>query len=314
MTLLEKFNPKSWDDLILPNSVKESLMKIQTKKGYRLLLYSTPGTGKTTTLRIMTLHDNLMYLSGSNDFNIEVLRNKVMRFATSGQSVTGDMKTVAIDEFENIRDNIQDAFKIILDQCKNVNFIFCTNEVEKINPAIKSRCTNFDYDFVNTNLVEHKRNYAQWVLNICKWVQNEYNITFDNGALKLLIKNNFPDFRHVLIILQQVIDSGQNITVDSVNNCSENSKQLVELYEIIENIRLNPDVLYQELTKYKGSEKDVLMSLGEPFFKYLNDKEEYQKTLEAAQIVSKYCDSYIVSINKFVTLLSCIMELRSIFR
>lgn len=313
MTLLEEFNPKCWEDLILPTSVKESLQNIQKKRGYRLLLYSTPGTGKTTTLRIMSLNDNLLYLSGSNDFTVDTLRKKVMPFAT-GQSIDGKSKTVAIDEFENIRDNVQDSFKIILDQCKNVNFIFCTNEVEKVNTAIKSRCTNFDYDFINNNLVEHKRNYAQWMLNVCKHIEESHNKKWDKDALKLLIKNNFPDFRHVLVILQQVIDSGQDVTVDAVNNCSENCKQLIDLYELIENVRINPDVLYQELTKYKGTERDALMALGEPFFKYLNDKGMYKTTLEVAEIVSKYCDSYIVSINKFVTFFSCIMELRTLFR
>jgi hypothetical protein len=52
-----------------------------------------------------------------------------MSFA-SGMSVMQKQKTVIIDEAENIRNNLFDAFKIILDKCVNVNFIFITNEIE----------------------------------------------------------------------------------------------------------------------------------------------------------------------------------------
>lgn len=315
MTLIEKYFPKTWDDLILPVAVKESLQNISKQDGYRLLLYSSPGSGKTTTSRIMTssTNDKILYLSGSNDFGVEVLRQKVMPFASIAYSKK-IRKTVIIDEYENIADKIQDAFKQVLDVCKTTNFIFCTNEVEKVNSAIRSRCTNFDYNFINTNLVEHKRNYAQWCLKICKEIAEEYKLTIDNEGIRLLIKNNFPDFRHSLVVLQQVIDSGQNINVESISNCSENSKQLIELYELIEDNNLSREQLYQAITRYKGNEKDALLSLGEPFFKYLNDKGEFDKTLESAMIISKYYDSYINSINKFVTFYSCIIELKTLFR
>jgi replication-associated recombination protein RarA len=313
MTLIEKYYPKTFDDLILPKSVKDSLLTIQKQDGYRLLLYSSPGTGKTTTCRLLSANNKTLYLSGSNDFNIETLRNKVMPFA-SGATIMSIKKSVIIDEAENIRDNIQDAFKMILDQCKSVNFLFATNEVEKINPAIRSRCTNFDYNFVNTNLNEHKKNYAQWVITIIKQLCLDYSITFEPDAIKLLVKNNFPDFRHILITLQQIIDSNLHITTDAVSSCAENSKQLIELYQLIENIGISPDKLYSDMVKYKGSEREAIMALGEPFFKYLNDKGLFDKTLDAAAIVSKYCDSYLSSINKFVTFMSLVLELRTLFR
>ena len=56
------------------------------------------------------------------------------------------------------------------------------------------------------------------------------------------------------------------------------------------------------------------MSLGEPFFQYLNNKNQYEKTLESALVVSKYSNMYVTSINKFLTLMSCIIELKSLFR
>ena len=313
-TLIQKYYLKTWDDLILPENVKKALESIRSTKGYRLLLYSSPGCGKTTTARLMAKDDSLLYLSGSNDFTIDVLRNKVMTFAT-GMSIDSKAKTIVIDEFENIRDNLQDTFKIILDQCKNTNFIFCTNEVEKIITPIKSRCTMFDYDFVNDNLQEHKLNYKKWVVKICKEISVEHDIELTSPGITLLIKNNFPDFRHTLVILQQIIDSGiKIINEQSISNLSENSKQLVELYDIIMNPKIHSDVLYQEICKYRSMERDAMMSLSEPFFKYLNDKELYDKTIEVADIMSKYYTYFHTSMNRFVTFFSCIIQLKTLFR
>ena len=125
--LVRKYFPQEWDDLILPSTVMETLKNISKTQGYRLLMFSKPGTGKTSTSRIISKNDEVMYLSGSNDFKIDTLRNKVMGFA-SGMSINNKQKTIIIDEFENIRDDLQDAFKIILDKAVKVNFIFITNE------------------------------------------------------------------------------------------------------------------------------------------------------------------------------------------
>lgn len=313
MTLLEKYSPKNWETIVLPEKVRNSLMNIVQQKGYRVLFYGSPGNGKTSSAKIMSAKDNVLYLSGSNDFNVETLRQKVTPFA-SGMAVKGVTKTVIIDEFENIRDNVQDAFKIILDKCKNTNFIFCTNEVEKVNSALRSRCTQFDYDFVSSNLDEHKRNYIKWLVNIIKDITAEYKIKATKEGINLLVKNNFPDFRHTLVTLQQVIDSGSDITEESIASCSENTKQIVELYELVMNNSLAGEKFYQEACMYKSRERECLMALGEPFFKYLNDTGNYEKVIPAAVIVGKYCDNYNMSINKFVSFVSCISELKTLFR
>ncbi len=311
ITLLEKYFPKTWDDLILPTRIKRILTENRDKSGYRLLLHSSPGTGKTTTARLICqgTDNEVMYLSGSNDFNIETFRSKVMSFS-GGMSVLRKQKTVIIDECENIRNNIFDAFKILLDQCVKVNFIFITNEVEAVNEAIRSRCTNIEYDFTNEDLTEQKKNFVGFVVNVCK---NE-NIVYDNKGIKALFELNFPDFRHVLVNLQQIKDVNESVTFENIKKLTESGKQMLDLYEVVENPAINGKDLYGELTKFKGKEKECFLSLGEPFFEYLNNKNLHDKTLDVAIIISKYSDMYVTSINKFVTLMACIIEIKSNFR
>lgn len=310
--LLEKYFPKTWEDIKLPEKIKNVLTKMQEQKGYRLMMYSSAGTGKTTTARLMvsdTSKFETMYLSGSNDFNIETLRQKVMQFST-GFSVTGKHKVVIIDECENIRDNIQDAFKIILDQCKSVSFIFITNEIEKVNPAIRSRCTQLEYNFTGVDLEEQRTNFIKYAVEIC----NNEGIEYDNKGIKELYIKLFPDFRHLIVSLQQIIDSEQKVTYETIKALTDNGKQNKELYDLILDNTLSQKDLYEKISKFKGKERDCLISLGEPFFEFLNEQEKFDKTLQVAVIVAKYSEMFVTSINKFVTLLSCIVELKSLFK
>lgn len=312
VTLMEKYFPTKWEDVKLPESIRKVIMSLQEQVGYRLLMYGSPGLGKTTTARMLVSDTDkfeTLYLSGSNDFNIETLRTKVMQFA-SGFSVTGKQKTCIIDECENMRDNIQDTFKIILDQCKKVNFIFITNEIEKVNTALRSRCTCIEYDFSGDDLKEQQKNFIKYSIDICK----AEGINFDVDGIKYLYTRLFPDFRHLLVTLQQIKDSEQSLTIDVLKKMNDNGKQDIELYQMVMDLSINGKKLYEDLSKRKGKERECFMSLGEPFFEYLNDQEKYDKTLQVAVIVSKYSDMFNASINKFVTFIGCINELRSIFR
>lgn len=310
-TLLEKYFPQEWEDLILPVRIKTLLSENRNKSGYRLLLHSSPGTGKSTTSRLIAKGptNEVMYLSGSNDFNIETFRTKVMGFA-SGMSVLKKQKTVIIDEAENIRDALQDSFKIVLDKCLGVNFIFITNEVEKMNDAIRSRCTNIEYDFGGDDLEEQKKNFIGFAIKVCK----AENIVYDGAGIKALFQLNFPDFRHLLVNLQQIQDSHETVILENVKKFSELGKKMLELYAVIENPAITGKDLYSEVSKFKGKEKECFLSMGEPFFEHLNEKQLHNKTLEVAIVVSKYSDLYVSSINKFVTLMACVVELKSMFR
>ncbi len=305
----QKYFPKEWDDLILPESYLKILDKKKESQGYRLLLHSTPGTGKTTTARLLTINDDVLYLSGSNNFLTKVMNEKVYPFATNF-SLLNKQKTVIIDEFSGIKMQLQEAFKIILDQAVKVNFIFITNEFEKTNDAVLSRCTKLNYDFSGSDLKEQKTNYINYLINVC----TQENIKYDKEGVRKLFQMNFPDFRNLLGHLDELKSKGKDVTLESVKTLSDYGKIDLQLYEMVMNPALIGKDFYQEIVKYKAHEKQGFLSLGEPFFEYLNNKKLYDKTLESAIIISKYSDSYGESINKFVTFFSCIVELKTLFR
>lgn len=305
--LILKYYPKTLEELKLPIRLHNLISEQTSKDMFRLLLFGLPGTGKTTTSRLITKGHDVLYLSGSNDFNIDVMRNKVYPFC-SNHSVLNKTKTIIIDEAENISNKIQDAFKIILDKSTKVNFIFITNEIEKMNTAIRSRCTHIEYNYQLHEIDEQEKNYVKFAVNVCK----TENIPFTPDGLKELYKINFPDFRHLLVTLQQIIDSKQTVTIDSVNLISESGIQNTGLYETLDII--DAQKFFEKCSSFKGSERECLISLGEPFFKYLNNKGKFEQTIKAAIIVSKYSNQYVTTISKFGTFFSCMCELRSIMR
>lgn len=308
-SILKTYYPKSWDDLILPQNILKLLKDSSEKQGFRFLFYSSPGTGKTTAARIITTGHDVLYLSGSNDFNIEKIRQKVYPFA-SNHSVLNKRKTVVIDEASRIRLDLQEAFKIILDQSSNVNYIFITNEPEKMNDAVFSRFIKVDFDFSGSELVEQKQNFVKYTLKVLK----EQNIQHDTEGVKKLFQLNYPNFRNLLYHIEELKTRDVGVSAETVKLLSDAGKQDLNLYKIVTTPSIVEKEFYEEISKYKGKEKEALLSLGEPFFLHLNEQGQYEKTLQSAIIISKYSSDFVESINKFLTFFTCIVELKTLFR
>jgi replication-associated recombination protein RarA len=308
-TLLEIYAPKSLKDLYLPKRIHTLLEETTVgKSGWKVFQAGSPGTGKTSVGRELSRGGDVLYLSGSNDFNVDVMRSKVYPFV-SGHSVLGKQKFLVIDECENIPNKLQDGFKIVLDTAKSVNFVFNTNEPEMVNTAIKSRCINIAYDYQREEVKEQQVHYITYATRIC----NENGIKWDNRGIKLLFQMNFPDFRHLLVMLQQFIDSKRDVIEDNVTILSENGTANVELYKLIEEEH-NPQAFYEKATSWKGKERECLISLGEPYFTWLNKRGKFEQTLAAASIVADYSFKFVTTINKFGTFFACLCELKTVFR
>lgn len=307
---LKRYFPKTFDDVYLPAAIKQTLITKMQKGGYCIMLHSTPGTGKTTTSRLMTLNDNVLYMSGSNDILIDVYRSKILPFCT-GFDFEGKQRTLIIDEADGLSKKIQEAFKVVIEKCNTVNFIFLTNDFEKMNDAIKSRAGGgINFNFSGDMLKEQINNFIRFTLDVCK----SENLKYDAAGLNYLYTQIFPDFRKLLLSLERLHEMGLDITIDNIKRIEDNVVRDIALYEMIINPAITDKELYEKVSVYIGKEKQVLQSLGEPFFAFLNSKNLHKQTLLSGSIISKYCGIFEGSINKSALLLGVIVELKTLFR
>ena len=97
---VEKYRPKTIDDCILPESLKQTFGEfVENKEIPNLLFSGTAGIGKTTVARALCeqLGADYILINGSEESGIDVLRNKIKNFAST-VSLAGGTKVVILDE------------------------------------------------------------------------------------------------------------------------------------------------------------------------------------------------------------------------
>ena len=117
-----------------------------------LLLVGPSGTGKTSSARVLGMHilgdsyDGDFYeCNASDDRGIEFVRG-FLKQAASTASYSGERKVILLDEADGLTGPAQDAARqIIENHASNCLFILTANDVSKIRPAIKSRCSIYNF-------------------------------------------------------------------------------------------------------------------------------------------------------------------------
>jgi replication factor C subunit 3/5 len=85
-------------------------------------------------------------LNASDERGINVVREQVKQFAETRTLFSKGFKLIILDEADMMTQQAQAALRRIIEQyTKNVRFCIICNYVNKIIPAIQSRCTRFRF-------------------------------------------------------------------------------------------------------------------------------------------------------------------------
>jgi DNA polymerase III delta prime subunit len=206
---VEKYRPKTIEDIILPADMKKMFSEFVAQGNLPNMLFNgPPGCGKTTVARALLeeLGCDYIIINGSMNGNIDTLRTEIMEFASS-VSFTGGRKYVILDEADYLNANsTQPALRNFMEEfSSNCGFILTANTKSRIIKPLWSRTTVVDFKFPKSVLPTLAVQFMKRV----KAILAAENIEYDLPVVAELIKKFLPDWRRVLNELQRYSSSGK---------------------------------------------------------------------------------------------------------
>mgnify|MGYP000663158512 FL=1 len=218
---VEKYRPAKIADTILPGKLKETFSEI-IKSGElpNMLFTGTAGLGKTTVAKALCneLDLDFIIVNGSEEGNIETLRGKIKRFASS-VSLQGGVKVVILDEADYLNpQSTQPALRGFIEEFSdNCRFILTCNFKNRIIEPLHSRCGVYEFNTSKKNMAKLCEQMMKRSMEILE--KENVDLNGQTSALADVILKHAPDWRRVLNELQRASVGGVlNISVNADTN------------------------------------------------------------------------------------------------
>jgi len=180
-----------------------------------LLFVGPPGVGKTTSARVVArlllgeFFDPVNYLetNASDDRGIDSIRGELKTFAGT-RPIGADRRVVLLDEADGLTPAAQDAMRQIIENFSdNCMFILTANRADKIRPAIKSRCSIYNFKPLTPD------QGAKHLENVCRVVElNETLIDAWRHDFPRLVRIMNGDLRACVNVLQSLKKEANALT------------------------------------------------------------------------------------------------------
>ncbi len=256
---VEKYRPADVSDCILPQSLKKTFSEfVKSKEIPNLLLHGTSGIGKTTIAKALCeqLDCDFIVFNGSDEGRrIENFHNDIKSFASS-VTLSGNKKYIIIDEADYLNPtSIQPAMRGFIEKFStNCGFIFTCNYINRLIPAIQSRCSVVHFTIDSKEQAQY---LCEEFMGRVEYILQEENIVYNKQVIAELIWKFRPDWRRVLNELQRY-SAGGEIDVGILSAVGDErfdqlvdvmiKKKFTEIRQwVVDNLDSDPATIYRKI-------------------------------------------------------------------
>ena len=202
-----------------------------------LVVHGSPGCGKTAAVRAMAREahadpDNdflvvnvadffertkkeirndprfASFLQGRSSMAKREMINRVLKESASYAPVSGDYKTLLLDNAEAIREDFQQALRRVMERYhRNTRFVIATRQPTKLIPPIRSRC--FPVPMRAPTTAE--------VVTVLERVAEHEGVAYDDDGVEYVAGYADGDLRKALLAAQTVAGRGEAVTMEAAH-------------------------------------------------------------------------------------------------
>ena len=296
----EKYRPKSLEELVLPTTTFEALHHYITEQDVpHLLMYGAPGSGKTTIANILidSIPCAALRLNASGkDRGIDVVRNEITRFAGSMRGRGIKFKIVFLDEADGISQDAQQALRNTIETyASSCRFILTANDVDKIHPAVRSRCTQFPLTSFSS---DNALTYLMGIM-VKEGIKN-----VQEDALKKVVKAYYPDIRTMVNSVQFASHSGE-FDVKALSGSVVSPALIMQLYKAGDFVGIRKAVT--EVTQFTPFYRALFDDLVDPA-----NKNTQQAMEDGGYILTQHLGHEPRIPDREINFMTCILRLMSV--
>lgn len=295
----EKYRPNTLEDMCLDEDIKSHFKDLNEDTPH-LLLYGSPGVGKSTLAKIIVkqiLKCQYLYINASDENGIDTIRNKVITFAQT-RSIDDNKKVVILEEADGLTgESLRILRNVMEEYADTTRFILTANYYNKIIEPVRSRCVEF-------KLIP---NHKACVIRCVEILKNESIKVPDEqkGKLLNLIEKNFPDMRRILNDLQKYSIT-QTLNISESSSFTSTSKNILQkLTSKVSPLEIRKFVIESEKI-INNDYQSLLKSLFEDVYSASEFSETKKKQLLYELCEFTYRDNFVLDheINFFMCLLA----------
>lgn len=297
----EKYRPRTIDECILPDNLKDTLKNFVKEGNFpHLLMAGNPGVGKTTVAKALCSElgfDNIL-VNSSDERGIDTLRSKINQFAST-KSLGGGKKVIILDEADYITPDAQAALRGSMEQfSENCTFILTCNYTYKLIEAIHSRCSVLEFTFSK----EETPKLAMEFWTRCRKILDDNSIIYDKKVLSVIVGMYFPDFRRTLNELQRVTVEGSPIDLGTLSKLKKSS-------DVSELIRFLKEKNFRKMREWVAENSGNSLSVFRQLYKELPDHVTDISFASAVMVLAKYQYQAAFVADQELNMVACMTEL-----